>query len=907
MPAAVPSAGFVDKSPNDVDVIAAQPEECDQYDRMASSFLNLCKRASRGLEYILRTKMAATPTGTKLSVIPDGQQPAWMSPGVSLQVHQSYGYKWLLASRFAGSNCILADDMGLGKTIQVVGYMAQLLEWYVEDAVAPSAQSSPTVDAQGRLGYSRVEACKQLYQWREAEYKASLTDRCNDSPVLGDLLDATIATADVVDVSIGADRSATRQLFSTPAAAEAAEAAAGGGRKRGRTEAGMVESSSGDGSTLPLSTAAERLLQRQREVAERLKGGVSPSTAGCVLLRPDAFPPLVEPSSVNREQRGSAGPHLIICPSSVMSNWQAELGRFCPYLNVALYRPTGGKKDAEREQKRLLKTANVVIANYTMFERGPSSSSSSKGGQHDVITSRDWDTLVLDEAHDMKNAASTRFANISQLHARHRIMLTGTPVQNNLHELVSLLRFIASDSFYPVTDARGDHFKYQAVDMEGGGDKDWGKGGGSGSGKGRDEGDDGSGDAGEDLVHRRFVEAIEGQVKAMVRQTKARKGKAVGTGASSSSSSDVPNNSTSTESPATPLHDLMSLFVLRRTKDSINLNLPPKVRHDAWLQPSTTQDMILNTLHYAALSQLGQESTLSQAIVAAISDRQRRGGDAAASMSVPSSSPGVASGADANGVLASLSGTNMAFVGQLGAAFIQDVDAAPSTAGNVICSSNTKGGKANAHGAAVGGAAAVPTEDVTPAVTSSSLAEVEQRSGFAGRVMSLLRKAAIHPLLVRARYSNETCLEIARMVQDAVNGSGSSSTSTKRSKKDGDLPSSSSPAALSKPAMVQLSLASSASSSSSSGLLSSIISQHGMPSHADLLQWAGGNKLLAKQAVAILGESDFDIHCRIQSSGLPAAMIAKLSLPAEAFSDSAKVQLLLKLLKDNKVRDCCLV
>lgn len=62
----------------------------------------------------------------------------------------------------------------------------------------------------------------------------------------------------------------------------------------------------------------------------------------------------------------------------------------------------------------------------------------------DFLSSLPWQAVVLDEAHGLKNAGSLRFAHAMALPARSRLLLTGTPVQNNVEELVTLLRWVAA-------------------------------------------------------------------------------------------------------------------------------------------------------------------------------------------------------------------------------------------------------------------------------------------------------------------------------------------------------------------------------------------------------------------------------------------------------------------------------
>lgn len=111
---------------------------------------------------------------------------------------------------------------------------------------------------------------------------------------------------------------------------------------------------------------------------------------------------------------------LVIAPASLLTNWERELGRFAPSLSV--YTHYGAK--------RRLQTADVVLTTYDTFLRDSS-------GEPE----REWDLVVLDEAHLVKNPDAKRSRAVRAVKASRRIALTGTPVENNLAELWSIFDF----------------------------------------------------------------------------------------------------------------------------------------------------------------------------------------------------------------------------------------------------------------------------------------------------------------------------------------------------------------------------------------------------------------------------------------------------------------------------------
>jgi superfamily II DNA or RNA helicase len=115
------------------------------------------------------------------------------------------------------------------------------------------------------------------------------------------------------------------------------------------------------------------------------------------------------------------GRTLVVAPTSVLFNWQAELGRFRPALKVALYHGAGRALDA---------TADVTLTSYAILRLD--------GAQ---LAAQNWRTVVLDEAQAIKNPDSQTARAAYALPAALRLALTGTPVENRLEELWSLMHF----------------------------------------------------------------------------------------------------------------------------------------------------------------------------------------------------------------------------------------------------------------------------------------------------------------------------------------------------------------------------------------------------------------------------------------------------------------------------------
>lgn len=153
--------------------------------------------------------------------------------------------------------------------------------------------------------------------------------------------------------------------------------------------------------------------------------------------------------------RGSLGPHLIVTPTSTVENWRRELQTWAPLFRVSVI--TGSKDDRKRALKRSLsENSHVVLISYSALERPETAKR---------VCEREWEALIMDEAHGVKNSESARFQSLQSIRARFRLLLTGTPVQNDVCELVSLLRFILPDLFLS-TEVRGGRKVFVQEEVE---------------------------------------------------------------------------------------------------------------------------------------------------------------------------------------------------------------------------------------------------------------------------------------------------------------------------------------------------------------------------------------------------------------------------------------------------------
>ena len=119
-------------------------------------------------------------------------------------------------------------------------------------------------------------------------------------------------------------------------------------------------------------------------------------------------------------------PALVIAPVSLLGNWQREAARFCPGLRCLVWH------GAERhEQAEDLAQADFVIAPYSLLHR-----------DRERWLAQAWHLVVLDEAQNIKNAATQASQVVGELNTRHRLCLSGTPIENHLGEIWSLFHFL---------------------------------------------------------------------------------------------------------------------------------------------------------------------------------------------------------------------------------------------------------------------------------------------------------------------------------------------------------------------------------------------------------------------------------------------------------------------------------
>jgi SNF2 family DNA or RNA helicase/intein/homing endonuclease len=130
-----------------------------------------------------------------------------------------------------------------------------------------------------------------------------------------------------------------------------------------------------------------------------------------------------------QEQDAIKAPTLLVCPTSVLGNWEREVKKFGPTLKTLLH--YGDKRAKGKAFTAAIKDKDLIITSYSLVFRDAKEFQSLK-----------WQGVVVDEAQNIKNSEAKQSQAVRQIEADFRIALTGTPVENRLQELWSILEFL---------------------------------------------------------------------------------------------------------------------------------------------------------------------------------------------------------------------------------------------------------------------------------------------------------------------------------------------------------------------------------------------------------------------------------------------------------------------------------
>ena len=149
---------------------------------------------------------------------------------------------------------------------------------------------------------------------------------------------------------------------------------------------------------------------------------------------------LLSLTAIEKHREQSTGPTLVVAPTSVVGNWAREAAKFVPSLRILVHH--GSQRATGEELVRVATGRDLVITSYGTVSRDFS-----------ALGRIEWDRVVLDEAQAIKNSSTRASKSVRSLPSRHRIALTGTPVENRLSEMRSIIDFtnpgvLGSASFF---------------------------------------------------------------------------------------------------------------------------------------------------------------------------------------------------------------------------------------------------------------------------------------------------------------------------------------------------------------------------------------------------------------------------------------------------------------------------
>ena len=151
---------------------------------------------------------------------------------------------------------------------------------------------------------------------------------------------------------------------------------------------------------------------------------------------------------------GTTGPHLIAVPKSTLDNWNREFSKWTPEVNVLILQGAKEERHELIDDRLVDEKFDVCITSYEMILR-----------EKAHLRKFAWEYIIIDEAHRIKNEESSLAQNMRTFSSRNRLLITGTPLQNNLHELWALLNFLLPDVFGD-SQAFDDWFSSQNEDSD---------------------------------------------------------------------------------------------------------------------------------------------------------------------------------------------------------------------------------------------------------------------------------------------------------------------------------------------------------------------------------------------------------------------------------------------------------
>ncbi|MCH81223.1 helicase swr1 [Trifolium medium] len=138
------------------------------------------------------------------------------------------------------------------------------------------------------------------------------------------------------------------------------------------------------------------------------------------------------------ETKNDRGPFLVVVPSSVLPGWESEINFWAPSIHKIVYAGLPEERRRLFKERIVHQKFNVLLTTYEYLMN-----------KHDrpKLSKVHWHYIIIDEGHRIKNASCKLNAELKHYQSSHRLLLTGTPLQNNLEELWALLNFLLPNIF----------------------------------------------------------------------------------------------------------------------------------------------------------------------------------------------------------------------------------------------------------------------------------------------------------------------------------------------------------------------------------------------------------------------------------------------------------------------------
>ncbi|CAH8392020.1 unnamed protein product [Eruca vesicaria subsp. sativa] len=136
------------------------------------------------------------------------------------------------------------------------------------------------------------------------------------------------------------------------------------------------------------------------------------------------------------EFKGIKGPHMIVTPKSTIGNWMNEIRRFCPVLRAVKFLGNPEERRYIRDELLVAGKFDICVTSFEMAIK-----------EKTALRRFSWRYIIIDEAHRIKNENSLLSKTMRLFSTNYRLLITGTPLQNNLHELWALLNFLLPEVF----------------------------------------------------------------------------------------------------------------------------------------------------------------------------------------------------------------------------------------------------------------------------------------------------------------------------------------------------------------------------------------------------------------------------------------------------------------------------